>query len=312
MADSARGSVSRRDLVAVGIAPATVDGWVRLGLLDRTARGEYRIPGSGQDRVQELATMLWRAGAGARLAGGLACGLYGLAGFSEDESSYISLPSRRQARGVDFTIVRTPVAEVDQAEIRGLPGVTVERALIGAAAVFRPARVRVAYYDAKFKGLTTDAKLVERAVALGQVHGAAKMRWILGTGAMRVESPQELRLARVFRPGDEAPVEQVWIEWHGKWFRLDFAFLAARLALEYDGKTHERQRTKDAERDLALAELQIQTIRVTRDMLADPTELRRRILAVRADRLALGLPPLVAARPPWLSRVQNASTGEAF
>ncbi len=47
-------------------------------------------------------------------------------------------------------------------------------------------------------------------------------------------------------------------------------------------------------------ELQIQTVRITKAMLTDPIDLRRRILAVRDQRLALGLPPLVPGRPPWL------------
>lgn len=79
-------------------------------------------------------------------------------------------------------------------------------------------------------------------------------------------------------------------------YRLDFAFLDARLCLEYDGrKDHERDadRFRDGERDLALAELDIQTLRVSARMLRTPARTRRRILAVRSQRLALGLPPIV-------------------
>src|SRR5688572_3373652 len=90
MADRARGTLSRRDLVAAGFAPATIDGWVKLGLFERVDRGEFRIPGSGADRMQELATMLWRAGQGARIAGALACGLRGLSGFTDAETSHIA------------------------------------------------------------------------------------------------------------------------------------------------------------------------------------------------------------------------------
>ena len=32
---------------------------------------------------------------------------------------------------------------------------------------------------------------------------------------------------------------QVWVRWHERWYRLDFAFLVARLALEYDGINHD-------------------------------------------------------------------------
>lgn len=301
MADACRGTLSRRDLVAAGFSTTTIDRWVAAGLLERVDRGEYRIPGSGHAETQRLASRLWRAGPGARLAGALACGLYGLDGFSSDEDHYIAIPDYRHARGVTFSVVRTPVPPDDHALIRGLPGVSVERALIGAAATHRPARVRGAYYNAKFRGLTTEAAVVERAVALGRVHGAPQMRRILGAGAGKVESPREFDLALILRAG-ERPSEQVWVEWHGKWFRLDFAYLAARLSIEYDGKDHEHRREKDADRDLALAELQIETIRVTNAMLADPHELRRRILTVRDQRLALRLPPLVPGTPFWLTK----------
>lgn len=300
MADAVRGTVSRCDLVAVGFSPHTLDQWVRLGLLERVGRGQYRIPGSGRRRTQELASMLWRAGEGARLAGGLACGLRGLTGFTEDEPTYIAVPSRRRVRGVDYRVIRTPIPVEDQDIIRGLPGVTVERGLIGAAGTHREARVKAAFYDAKFKGLTTDTRITDRVLVLGRTHGAPQMRKILGTGAMKVESPREWDVAKLFRDGDPRPLEQVYVEWHGKWFRLDFAFLDARLALEYDGADHERTRDKDADRDLALMELNIQTIRITNAMMKDPGDTRRRILAVRAQRVALGLPPLVPSRPPWL------------
>ena len=300
MADAARGTVSRRDLIAVGFGPDAIDRWLKWGWLERVGRGEYRIPGSGLSKTQALATMLWRAGDGARLAGALACGLRGLAGFSEDETEYIAVPARRRVRGVTYRVVRTPVPLEDQDLIRGLPGVTVERGLIGAAATHRQARVRTAFYDAKFKGLTTEANLAARAIDLGRVHGAAETRAILGTGALKVESPKEWDVACLFRGSDPQPLSQVYVEWHGKWYRLDFAFLEARLALEYDGGSHGRTREKDADRDLALMELQIQTIRVTSSMMKDTADTRRRILAVRAQRVTLGLPPLVPSRPPWL------------
>ena len=306
MADAVRGTVSRRDLTALGFAPATIDHWAVVGLLERRDRGEFRIPGSGHPHIQHLATMLWRAGEGARLAGGLACGVRGLAGFTENEDTYIAVPSRRRVRGVEYRIVRTPVPPADQDLIRGLPGVTVERGLIGAAATHRPARVRAAYYNAKFKKLTTEEQLIARAVALGRVHGAPQMRAILGNGAGEVESPKEFDLMGLFGPGTNRPEAQVWVCWRQKWFRLDFCFRAARLAIEYDGGSHDETREQDADRDLALLELDVQTIRVTASMLRDPEDARRRILAVRDQRLALKLPPLSRELPPWLQRGQNA------
>ena len=173
--------------------------------------------------------------------------------------------------------------------------------MITAAGTSRAARVRAGYYDAKFKGMTTEAAVAVRAVALGRAYGAPQMRAILGTGALKVESAQEWKLAGIFRVNDPRPTAQVWVCWHDKWFRLDFAFLDARLALEYDGGNHEQTREKDADRDLALLELDIQTIRVTKTMLRDSERTRRRILAVRDARAAMALQPIKPGRPGWLS-----------
>lgn len=199
-----------------------------------------------------------------------------------------------------FKVVRTSVELIDQDELLDLPAVTIERGLIAAAATARPARIRVATDDAVFKRLTTYDKLRERAFALGNVPGAALVRRAFNSGVFAMEGEKERDLFSIFRPGDPKPEPQVWICWHGKWFRMDFAYLAARLDLEYDGKDHERTRERDADRDLALAELDIQSLRVTKSMMRDPQGTRRRVLAVYRKRLALGLPPIVPDTPPWL------------
>ena len=103
----------------------------------------------------------------------------------------------------------------------------------------------------------------------------------------------------MFRPGDPVPQSQVWVSWYDRWYRLDFAFRDVRLDVEYDGANHDDRREEDADRDLALAELDVQTIRVTKAMMRNPGDTRRRILAVYDKRAALGLAPLPVAEPPW-------------
>ena len=80
---------------------------------------------------------------------------------------------------------------------------------------------------------------------------------------------------------------------------MDFAYRDLRVALEYDGAIHDRTREADADRDLALLELQIITIRVTKAMLRDAAATRRRILAVVAERNGSDIPPLPRMSPPW-------------
>ncbi len=80
---------------------------------------------------------------------------------------------------------------------------------------------------------------------------------------------------------------------------VGFAFLEARLALEYDGGDRRHTRAQDADRDLALSELDVATIRITAAMMRNPHDTRRRILGVYRKRVRLGLPPMVPDPPPW-------------
>lgn len=299
-ADAVSGSVSRRDLIALGYPRWTVDRWVHRGLLERTGRGEFRVRGSDHPLRQVLATTLWRAGEHARIGGALNCALRGLAGFPLSATDHIIVPPQRRVRGVPFVVVRTPVPPEDEDRILDLPAVTATRALIGAAATHRPAKIRAAFDSARRAGLTDAATMSRRLEALGNAYGAPQMRTIMRDGALTKESEPERDLAAIFRPGDPRPAVQVWMCWRGRWFRFDFAFVEARLAVEYDSAFHDGRREQDAERDLAMMELDIVTIRVTRSMMRDPEDARRRILAVRARRLELQLPPIVPQVPPWL------------
>ena len=297
MADANGGTVSRRDLTAIGFAPRTVDSWVHLGLLVRLARGEYRIAGSGHTEQQRVAAMVWRAGEGAHIGGALGLGLLGVKGFTADTADHIAIPPERTLTGVGFTAVRTVIPDDHKIRWNDVPMLIPERLFIGAAATYTPPRIRVAWDDARWKQLVRLDRLDECLAGLGRSFGAPQMRRI--RPGLDNESEPERDLFSVFRRGDPVPATQVWVRWHDRWFRLDFAFLDARLALEYDGEDHERTREQDADRDLALKVLDIDTIRVTKAMMRDPARTRRQILDVRRRRVALGLPPLVSDPPPW-------------
>lgn len=301
MAEHAAATISRRDLVAAGFPPDAIDRWVGAGLLVNTVRGEFRIPGSEQSLRQELATMLWRAGPGARIGGALRCALAGLDGFRlSAHRDHIVVPPGRRVRGVAFKVVRTPVAEEDQERVMDLPAVTLARGLIGACADYRPARIRVAYDQARFKGLLREAEFADRALSLGNAYGAPQARKLVRSGALSMESEPERDLFSIFRPADPRPEPQVWVQVRGRWHRLDFAYRDVRVALEYDGDGHAFTREADADRDLALLELRVVTIRITKAMLRDAAATRRRILAVVAGRRGRDIPPLPRISPPWV------------
>jgi hypothetical protein len=299
MADAHGGSVSRRDLIAAGVHPATIDRWLAAGLLVRVGWGEYRVAGSGNAEQQRVASMVWRAGKGAHIGGAMGLGLLGVKGFTADLTDHIAVPRRREITGVDFTVVRTVIPDHHRTRWNDVPMLIAERLFIGAAATHRQARIRVAWDDARWKGLVQLGRLDECLGELGRAYGAPQMRRI--RPALEMESEPERDLFGIFRRSDPKPVPQVWVPWNDKWFRLDFAFLDARLDLEYDGDNHDATREKDADRDLALKELTIEPIRVTKAMMRDPAATRRRILEVYRQRMAMGLTPLVPQTPPWLT-----------
>lgn len=301
-AASARyGLLSRRRLLGLGYPRWTIDGWLADGLLLIRTRGHYIVAGAAVDEIGRLVTALDRSDPGARIGGAWACGLHGLEGFDLAGSAHVLVDPRRRVRGVPFTVVRSPVPPEDRETVRDVPTLTVTRSLIDIAPTHTPRQVRVAYDSGRRAGATSLAELTARAVALGRVRGAPEMRRLIATGQLRNESEGERQLDAIWQPGDPRPEPQVWVTCGGQRFRLDFAYLDARLCLEYDGAdAHggDDHRMRDSDRDLALAELQIVTLRITSRMLRVPQLTRRRILAVREQRLALGLPPIVPNPPP--------------
>jgi hypothetical protein len=282
---------SRRELLEAGWAARTIDNRVAAGVLHRLGRGQYATV--APDPRLRVAAAADRAGG--RVGGTWALGLHGLAGFDLSGDRQITIPPERRVRGTDFVVVRSPLPAVDHAEVDGVPTVTVERALIDLAATEPASTVRAAYYDAKGKRLVTAQRLAARAHALGRVPGAAAVRRIAASGALDLDSEGEWSfLTLVFRAEDPKPQPQVWVAYEDRSYRLDFAYLDARMDLEYDGRdTHLRRFAADRERDLALAELNILTIRITGAMLREPADTRVRILGIRRQRLALDLPPIV-------------------
>ena len=290
LAEGHHSLLSRRQLHDLGCADATVDRWVRAGMLRRTSRGIYRVAGAARQPLEVLSAALARAGAGARIGDAWACGLHQLEGFDLTGRSSVIIPPRRRVRGVDFDVLHSSVPRVDRCTVLGLPTVTAARALIGIARTASPKAVRVAYDSARRRGLVRLDRLAQRAEALGRTPGAAQMRALIHSGALDMEGEGERRLDRIWLPGDPRLVPQVWVT---RRIRLDFAFLDSRLALEHDDRSHELRRSADYQRDLTLAELDIQTLRIDAALLSEPAQARQRILQVHRRRLALALPPLL-------------------
>jgi hypothetical protein len=104
---------------------------------------------------------------------------------------------------------------------------------------------------------------------------------LLCLGSGKAESPQESRLRLlVIRAGFPAPVLQHEIlNLTGSvLYRLDLAWPALRIALEYDGhEAHENRESEDAERDRRMAARGWLVIRARKDVFTSPDGFLRQI-----------------------------------
>jgi hypothetical protein len=296
------GIVSRAELLhAFGCGRSSIDAWVRRELLIPIHRGVYRIPGAPRTPEQQIYAAVRRAGPAARAGGWSVLGLHGIEGFglSLDARPFVIMPPTQRLTGAPFVVLHSPVERTDFATVQGITAVSVTRALVDIANRVSAKKLRVAFDDARRKGLVRADRALQRLVELGPVAGAAQARLVLGNGAAAKESEGERRLDSLFRPSDPQPAWQVWVLPHR---RVDAMFLEAWLALEYLGKRWHGLDTDleaDSVRELELEDLHIRTIRVTSPMLRRESraDTRRRILAIRRERIEmgqrLGWPPIV-------------------
>lgn len=129
------GAISSRQLSALGISDDVSTSMVRRGVLERVHRGVYRLPGGAAPAEQAIMAAVLRAGPDARASGPAACWLHGLEGF-ERLTLFVLIPVSRRISGIDFPVLHGPAAASgDRARVRGVPAVSVARALLDAAPV---------------------------------------------------------------------------------------------------------------------------------------------------------------------------------
>jgi very-short-patch-repair endonuclease len=96
-------------------------------------------------------------------------------------------------------------------------------------------------------GVGPDAVRALRRRYLG-AHGTPWIREVLGLADRRSESPMESRVRVVLVLGGLPPQVQYPVVVNGRRYRLDLAYPAQRVAVEYDGEAHRLQAR--ARRDL--------------------------------------------------------------
>lgn len=224
--------------------PADMRAWRRAEAIRRVRRGAYVIPGPPRgiavDRrddalaqVEAVASQLrsdyWFSHESAALIWG--CDVVGLSG-----KTHVTQAWRASRRGDPNLIRHTlDLPGADRTTTRGLPVTTLERAAVDCAASLT-GRQALVVLDSALR-LGADEDRIRRLLDMrGGRRGVRRARRVVDLGDGRAESPGE-SLARweVLEAGLPAPEPQVTVRTSRGTFRLDLAWRAAKVAIEFDG-----------------------------------------------------------------------------
>ena len=235
-ATSQHGLLTIADLRAAGCTPAAQRTLQRRGVLVPARRGVLRLAGSHDSFEQRLLTVVFASGGRAVASHLSALRLHGLHPQSSRIEVTVPYPADCRLDGVAVHRSRT----LDDAQVTTLDGIPVTRC----------ARTLLDVAD-RLPGRLL-GPVVDHAVAVGLVdldelrslrrtvggRGVRRLDAVLGEriGASGGESGPELDLARLLRSaGLPKPEPQFELTLDGCRYRIDLAYPAGRLAIEYDG-----------------------------------------------------------------------------
>jgi very-short-patch-repair endonuclease len=272
------GVLSRGQLRAGGVAPATVDYWVRAGRLHVVHRGVYAV-GHRVLRVEglRLAAVL-ACGPGAVLSHRSAAAHWGLLGTDQAQVDVTAPRSREGARGIGLHRARFLDAR-DTTTRQGIPITTVARTLLDLAATVREDRLERAFAQALFLQLY-DHRAIEALLARANGHrGTQALTKATAREPKHTRSDWEVRMLMLIREAGlpEPLVNHALIAPEHGHCEVDFFWPAYNLIVETDswsGHGHRAAYERDRARDAALQAIGIRVVRFTW-RTQDTTILRR-------------------------------------
>lgn len=272
-----------------------VDARVQRGDLQVVHRAVYRPPFMPVPEEQAAMAAVLRCRPQAWLTGEAMLGLFGVEGFSTTDPVRVLVPPERSVSNVSFTVLNDPGWSLHRATTRNVPGVTPARSLADAGLYVTDKQLRVGVDALKWTGLCSNGRLESTMNSLPGHPGAERILEGLHNGTFDPESEGERSLLSSvlagFVPAPQCQVEIL------PGIRVDFAWWAVRLALEYDGRNdHDRarDRDRDEERSLRIKRGRWEHLRIRNSMLSKPAELAATLAEIYNERAARhGAPPLV-------------------
>ena len=254
------GVVSRRQLSVAGVTIYEIRSRIRSGRLSPVQRGEaFLVSGVPVTETTALRTGLIVV-PGSAASHESAARLLRIDGSRSDSGDDITAGISSAHRAAPVRVHRS--GDLIPARITVVDGIRctdVDRTLVDLGAVWSHPRLMTAVEGAIVNGRTSMARLtreLDRVAKRGR-HGVVAVRKAfdeLGASAAGIESPLEMRFARLLQGTDlPAPVRQWSPPWGGELIsRVDAAFLESRVIVELDGRTwHDRrsQSARDKRRD---------------------------------------------------------------
>lgn len=180
------GVLSRAQLRALGVAPATVDYWVQTGRFAVVYRGVYAVGGVVlRAEGQRLAAVL-ACGPGAVLSHRSAASQWGLLGTDQERIDVMARASRHGVPGIRLHRTRSLDAQ-DTTSHHGIPITTVHRTLLDLAATVRDHQLENALAQAMYLQVY-DQRAIDDVIARSNGHR--------GTGVLKEATRQEPQITR--------------------------------------------------------------------------------------------------------------------
>ena len=253
----------------------------------RVFPGVYVSAAAAPDPDTLLAAAALWAPAGAVVCGMAAARLHGERWFSPRSlSSEVELYTRSPTHdppGIRSRRLREPLPPEQVVVRSGITATSVLRTAVDLARWEDDDDTAIAKIDAVCNRSRTEVDEVRAfAAALSGLHGLRRVRGLLRSCDHLADSPQETRLRLIIERSHlptAVPQLRIYNEYGAHVTIADFAYPEERVAIFYDGTLHRRGSTweHDARVNAELAELGWQVIRVTAQMLRDPTTVLRQI-----------------------------------
>jgi very-short-patch-repair endonuclease len=228
---------------------------VATGRLEPVRRGVYRCAGAPETWHQHLLAACLAAGDPAVASFRAAAALWELPGFDTDVLE-ITVAGRHNPRLADVLVHQTNVWGPDHtARHRRIPVTSVARTLCDLTALVWPWRVGRLVNDAERRGLATPRQILRvfRSLETKGRRRSTVMRAVLADrtdGVRPGGSEREVDVAKLLlRAQLPRPVQQHRVRIGRRVIRLDFAYPALKIAIEYDGwKPHRTRLAFDTDR----------------------------------------------------------------